>query len=342
MFRSVRDHAHITVFALAAFCVTPVLGHEDSHLEIPADASPAMEAFLAHVSGEAVMQKAEVVDCTLSGGAKTKCIKLVLRQTPDYDPGPWCPNNITDGPEAAGIWFKDGNVYDADGDFVKNLSKFYDDPNWNMYDPETGDVLVTRSFDACFGAARPDVWKEYYYYCVQCDVEQTVLSPIRTYFIPLRPVKAEKPTPLSDQPGTGLAMNGVRFEGPAPLSDILRAYNIAPFDDCGGHVNPFAGYHYHFVTDCLKGIADNSGHAQQVGITMDGYGLYKRLDANGREPIDLDECRGHTSDQLGYHYHASALGVNSIIGCVAGQQGCASSPGTQTCDATERRPPPRN
>ncbi|MEM8743662.1 MAG: hypothetical protein AAGF14_03395, partial [Pseudomonadota bacterium] len=154
MFKSAVVQARNVVFLLATMYLTPALGHDDGHLEIPAGASPAMQAFLAHVRGEAIMQKAEVVDCTLSGGAKTKCVKLVLKQSPDYEPGPWCPNNITDGPEAAGIWFKDGKVYDADGAFVKNLSKFYDDPKWKMYDPETGKVLVTGSFDACFGAAR--------------------------------------------------------------------------------------------------------------------------------------------------------------------------------------------
>ncbi|WP_422037019.1 YHYH protein [Roseibium sp.] len=328
--------------ALLTLSMTPAFGHEDGHGNIPADASPAMQAFLAHVSDDAMMQEAEIVDCTLSGGTKTKCIKLVLKQTPDYEPGPWCPSSVTDGPEAAGIWIKDGKVYDADGAFVENLSKFYDDPKWKMYNSETGEVLVTKSFDACFGAARVDVWKEYYYYCAQCETDQTVASPINTYFIPLNPVKAEKSVPLADQPGAGLAMNGVRFEGPAPLSAILKAYNIAPFDDCGGHVNPFAGYHYHFVTGCVEGIADPDGHAAQVGISIDGYGLYRQLNVDGREPQDLDQCRGHSSEELGYHYHVSALGVNSIIGCITGELGCVSPPGTQSCDATKRHAPPKN
>ncbi|MEM0950096.1 MAG: YHYH protein [Pseudomonadota bacterium] len=337
----VRD-INQAVFALViATWVSPTYAHENGHLETSTGASTAMKAFLANISSEAIMQSAEVVDCTLSGGAKTQCVKLVLKQAPNYQPGPWCPSRITDGPEAAGIWIKDGQVYDADGEFIKNLSKFYDDPKWQMFDPKTGDVLVTKSFDACYGAARVDVWEEYYYYCAQCEFDQTVFSPIRTYFIPLNPVKAEKPTPLKDQPGTGLAMNGVRFEGPAPLSDILRAYNIAPFDDCGGHVNPFAGYHYHFATDCLSGVANGDGHAPQIGITIDGYGLYKSLDLDGSEPAGLDECRGHESDELGYHYHASALGVNSVIGCVTGQQGCVETPGSQTCDATIKRQPPQ-
>ncbi|MEM6581851.1 MAG: YHYH protein [Pseudomonadota bacterium] len=341
MLHYLYGNTHLVVVMTIAMFILPANAHDESHVDIPKNASPALQAFLSHLSGDSIMQGAEVVDCILSGGAKTKCVKLILKQAPDYEPGPWCPGKITDGPEAAGIWFKDGTVYDADGEFIKNLAEFYDDPNWKMYDPETGDVLVTRSFDACFGAARADVWKEYYYYCAQCEVDQTVLAPVQTYFIPLNPVRAGKPIPLKDQPGTGLALNGVRFEGPAPIADILRAYNIAPFDDCGGHVNPFAGYHYHFVTDCLAGIAESSGHAQQVGITIDGYGLYKRFDVNGKEPEDLDACRGHESEELGYHYHASALGVNSVIGCVSGQQGCVTTAGSQSCDATKKRSPPK-
>ena len=332
----------LVLAGVLALFAGPAAGHDEGGMHIPADTSPALKAFLAHVRAEALMQDPEVVECTLSGGAKTRCVKLVLKQAPAYEPGPWCPNKVTDGPEAAGIWFKDGKVYDADGAFVKNLATFYNDPKWQMFDPDTGDVLVTKSFDACFGAARPDVWKEYYYYCAQCEIDQTVFSPIQTYFIPLNPVKAESPQKLVGQPGAGLAMNGVRFEGPAPLSDILHAYNIAPFDDCGGHVNPFAGYHYHFVTGCVEAIGNPEGHAPQVGITIDGYGLFRQLDASGNEPGDLDACRGHHSDALGYHYHAAPLGVNSVIGCVTGQQGCVASPGTQSCDATKKRPPPPN
>jgi len=327
-----RNMAALILFGLLS---GPLAAHEVKTLVIPDEASPALQAFLAHIRPEAIMQDSEVVDCTLSGGTKTKCVKLVLKQAPRDEPGPWCPDSIHSGPDAGGIWAKDGKVFDVDGEFIKNLAEFYDDPKWQMYDPVTGDVLVTRSFDACFGVARLDIWKEYYYYCAQCTTDQTVLSPIRTFFIPLQPVKADKPIPVSNQPGTGIALNGVRFEGAAPLTAILNAYNIAPFDDCGGHVNPYAGYHYHFVTECLETVGETDGHADQVGISIDGHGIYKLLNPAGREPEGLDECRGHTSQALGYHYHAAALGVDGIIGCSKAELGCVSSPGTQVCDASK-------
>eukprot|EP00903_Cladosiphon_okamuranus_P001514 g1512.t1 len=324
-----------SVAGLAAILFFPVTlsAHEVTRLSVPDDASPALKTFLAHVRPEAIMQDAEVTDCTLSGGTKTKCVKLVLKQAPREEPGPWCPGTIEDGPEDAGIWFKDGRVYDADGEFVKNLAEFYDDPNWQMYDPATGDVLVSKTFDACFGVARPDVWKEYYYYCAQCTPDQTVFSPIKTLFIPLNPVPVEEPITLTDHPGAGVSLDGVRFEGPAPINAILHAYNIAPFDDCGGHVNPYFGYHYHFATECLDVAEQADGHADLVGIAMDGRGIYKLLDPQGQEPEGLDACRGHETEGLGYHYHASSLGVNKVIGCFTAELGCAHTPGSQNCDA---------
>lgn len=321
--------------AITAACLMPsnLMAHEGTRLSIPADASPALKTFLGHIRPEAIMQDAEVTDCTLSGGTITKCVKLVLKQAPRNEPGPWCPNTIEDGPDAAGIWFKDGEVYDADGAFVKNLAEFYNDPKWQMYDPATGDVLVSRTFDACFGVARPDVWKEYYFYCAQCTPEQTVFSPIRTLFIPLNPVPVDEPIVLTDHPGAGVSLDGVRFEGPAPVNAILHAYNIAPFDDCGGHVNPYFGYHYHFATECQDTAPSEADHADLVGIAMDGHGIFSRLTAQGQEPGDLDACRGHSVEGIGYHYHANPLGVNRVIGCFKAELGCALSPGSQTCDA---------
>ncbi|WP_422376124.1 YHYH protein [Roseibium sp.] len=330
-----RPSGNLACAGLLAACLIPsdVSAHDAPSLSIPPDASAVLKTFLAHVRPEAIMQDAEVADCTLSGGTTTRCVKLVLKQAPREEPGPWCPSTIEDGPDDAGIWFKDGKVYDADGAFVKNLAEFYDDPKWQMYDPKTGDVLVSRSFDACFGVARPDVWKEYYYYCAQCTPEQTVFSPIRTLFIPLEPVPVDEPIELTDHPGAGVSLDGVRFEGPAPVNAILHAYNIAPFDDCGGHVNPYFGYHYHFATECLEAVEQSGGHADLVGMAMDGHGIYSQLDADGQEPQDLDACRGHTTAGLGYHYHAAPLGVNRVIGCFKAELGCALSPGSQTCDA---------
>lgn len=303
------------------------------------DASPPLRSFLTALKPDSVLQPGEVVDCTLSGGAKTQCMRFVLQALPSRQPGPWCPSTIGDGPEAGGFWVKDGKAYDVDGAFIKDLARFYDDPAWQLYDPETGEIKVTRDFLGCFEAAVPNVPEKWYNYCVQCRVDQSASAPVATFFIPIQPVPAGQPSPLLDLPGAGVALNGVRLNGPAPYDQIVKAYNVAPFDDCGGHVNPYHGYHYHFVTDCLDKLPSVEGHASQVGISVDGYGIFARLDPLGREPEDLDDCRGHSSEALGYHYHAAPVGTNAIVGCLRGELGCVSPPGTTACDATLARQP---
>ena len=46
---------------------------------------------------------------------------------------------------------------------------------------------------------------------------------------------------------------------------LLLAHTIAPLDDCGGHVNPHAGYHYHAVTGCTKQIGQTDEHSSLIG-----------------------------------------------------------------------------
>ncbi|MFP3398777.1 YHYH protein, partial [Brevibacterium sp. SIMBA_078] len=76
-----------------------------------------------------------------------------------------------------------------------------------------------------------------------------------------------------------IAFNGVRFDAPAPVSNILGAYTLAPFDDAGGHINPHAGYHYHAATGLTTKIEQDDGHAPMIGYALDGYGIYANTDA---------------------------------------------------------------
>ena len=101
----------------------------------------------------------------------------------------------------------------------------------------------------------------------------------------------------------------------------LAAYTIAPFDDAGGHINPYNGYHYHAVTGHTKEIKQPDGHAPLIGYIMDGYGLYAHSNEDGSVPNDLDECGGHSDDIRGYHYHASAAADNQIIKAFRGVPG---------------------
>ncbi|MCY0095969.1 YHYH protein [Hoeflea ulvae] len=286
----------------------------------------------------------EIVDCTLSGGARTRCVLITLKAEPKgYTPGPWCPGNISDGAEAGGIWLKDGEVHDVDGSFIKNLAELYGDTEWQLYDPDTGDIRFTGTLQACEAAARPDVDPAYQNYCVQCLPEYMPENATVTFVIPLEPQPAGRPQPTHFS-GSGIAYNGIRLDGPAPLDAILAAHTIAPFDDCGGHVNTHVGYHYHAVTDCLKQAPATFGpvpaeHGTQIGIAMDGYQIFPHLMVAGTEPDDLDSCNGHESEDGSYHYHAGAAGSNAILGCLTAQAGCVFEAGTATCDAS--KPPPR-
>ncbi|PJI85758.1 YHYH protein [Yoonia maricola] len=290
-----------------------------------------------------VISGPEIVDCTLSGGTETSCFSITLGGDPlDYTPGPWCPTNISDGADAGGIWLENGEVYDVDGDFIANLAEFYGDSNWQLFDEETGEVRFTGSLEACEAAARPDVAEEYQNYCVQCLPEYISEDSTLTYVIPLEPVASDRPTETR-MSGSGVAYNGVRFDAPAPVDAILSAYTIAAFDDCGGHVNPFVGYHYHAVTDCLENSpapVENDSLGAPIGIAMDGHLIYPHLLADGSHPTDLDACNGHLNADGSYYYHAGAAGSNAILGCLAAEAGCMLEDEDGVCDASARIPRP--
>lgn len=305
--------------------------------DVVVDQLVGLKQFFAQAT---VVSGPQIVKCTLSGGTETSCFSITLKAEPKaYTPGPWCPTTIADGPEKGGIWIQNGQVHDVDGAFITNLAKLYDDDKWQVFDQTTGEVRVTDSKAACEAAARPDVDPAYNNYCVQCLPEYMPEDATITYTIPLEP----QPTwrgHATNATGAGVAYNGVRLDGPAPVDDILAAHTIAPFDDCGGHVNTHVGYHYHAVTDCLEGTEPQEQHAAQIGIAMDGYGIFSRLLANGEAAGGLDRCRGHDAAGLGYHYHAGEAGSNAILGCLSAEAGCASEDPNGTCDASARRPRP--
>lgn len=264
------------------------------------------------------------IPCTLSDGSVADCYQIVSNGVPDdHDMGPWCPGNISDDAEAGGIWLEDGQVYDVDGAFVENLAIFYNDNTWKMYDAD-GNIYTTETQEDCANAANPNVGAEYENFCVEC-LPSYVTDLSQTYVIPVTPVKLDAPVnfggagPGSTGPSQrGLAFNGIVFDAPAPTDAILGAYTLAPFDDAGGHINLFAGYHYHAANGVSSKIAQPDGHAAMIGYAMDGHGIYEQFDESGVEPDDLDECRGHTDETRGYHYHVAAPGTNSFIDCLYG------------------------
>ncbi len=271
------------------------------------------------VAGALVSDPA-IVDCTLSDGTETTCYEIVTVGVPaDSAVGPFCPQNINTTAADSGIWLDgSGVVYQADGDFILDLPNIYGDSNWQLYDVATGDVNITDTQEACEAAARPDVDEAYTNYCVECSLDYVDGGVSSSYLIPVTPTPADSTGAVSA--AVGVTLNGVQLAAAAPVDAILSAYTIAAFDDCGGHVNPNDGYHYHAATGCTE-MADSQadGHASLLGYAMDGYGIYGLMDSEGNETEGLDQCRGISDDTRGYHYHAASPGENMFIGCFTGK-----------------------
>ena len=267
------------------------------------------------------------ISATLSDGTVADCYQIVTNSVPtDHAMGPWCPSNISDDASAGGIWLNNGTVHDVDGAFVQNLATFYNDNTWMMYNSSTGAITKTSTQADCEAAANPNVGAAYQNYCVEC-LPSYISGLQQTFIIPITPVLKSTAVnfatgpggPASTVPSTrGVALNGIEYSAPAPVSNILAAYTIAPFDDAGGHINVHQGYHYHAATGMSTKVAQTDGHAAMIGYAMDGHAIYERLDSSGNEPTDLDSCRGHYDDVRGYHYHIDAAGNNNFINCLKG------------------------
>lgn len=280
------------------------------------------------------------ISCNLSNGTTSTCYRIVSTSTPtDHDMGPWCPNNISDDASAGGIWLEGGEVYDVDGEFIKNMATFYDDNTWLMYD-SLGNIYTTETQADCAAAANPNVGPEYKNFCVEC-LPSYVTGITQTYVFPVKPVKLNQPIQfggMGGPPGSGgpsvrgVAFNGVRFDAPAPTNAILGAYTLAPFDDAGGHINLMAGYHYHAATGVSTKIEQCDNHAPMIGYALDGHGIYAHLNKDGTAPSDLDACLGHSDDIRGYHYHVDYAGNNNFINCIYGAY-VTSSGSAVTVDA---------
>ncbi|MBU2869655.1 YHYH protein [Colwellia sp. E2M01] len=268
------------------------------------------------------------VACTLSNGQASTCYSVTISGFPSdrTELGPFCPQTTSTTAVDAGKWFDDGVLYDLTGEFITNLGLFYGDSTWNLYDKTTGEVNITDTQVACEAAARPNIDAQYNNFCVQCEISyysgSTGEGISSTYLIPTIPVPRTSAGSVG-RGNVGVAFNGVTLDAAAPTEAILGAYTIAAFDDCVGHVNPFAGYHYHGANHgegtCPAIAFEADGHGGAFGYAMDGYAIYSMLDENNEEATDLDSCRGHTDDVCGYHYHSAGAGENLFIGCFSGE-----------------------
>ena len=272
------------------------------------------------------LASSKIIDCTLADGTKTQCYELVTtgNEKPTDLIGPFCPGATSSAAEEGGVWLDGESIYEATGEFFLNLPNLYGEAyppaeKWLLYD-ENGDLRVTNTLAACQAAARPNVDPEYQSYCVQCSLDDLSAEiTTLTFTIPVTPVPAVTAGSLS---GTaGISLNGFQIAAQAPVQDILSNWTIAAFDDCGGHVNPNDGYHYHAATaaeGCNSAGTEADGHPALMGFAMDGYGIYGPLAEFAQEASALDECNGVEDDIRGYHYHAGSSELNQHIACFHG------------------------
>lgn len=274
----------------------------------------------------AIVGDVETVSCTLNGGTNTSCYRITIAgqpADPDTSPeGPYCPPNIESGADEGGKWIDGkGTVYDVDGEFIKNLATIYKDTEWQMFNIKTGKVTVIDGARGCEVAGDPRPIEGFNNFCLECPLEELNGGVQKTALIPVVPVPAEKSTDVRGRDNTGIALNGVLFGPPAPLRMILSSHTLGVFDDCGAHANPHEGYHYHAATGCSEIGVQEDGHSAMIGYALDGYAIFAKTDKTTTEAIGLDECGGETDDVRGYHYHASAPGMNQIFGCYKGEKG---------------------
>jgi hypothetical protein len=267
----------------------------------------------------AIVGEPAIVDCTLSGGAETTCYEITISGEPtDHEVGPFCPDTITTTADDAGIWFDGEAVYDLDSQFIADLAETYGDDDWHMYD-EDGNVYVTRTVEEFEGAARPDVDPDLQNYCVQGSYEflDGGVAVQSTVLIPTTPINASSSSEIRGN--SGITLDGVVIAEAAPVDAILGAYTIAAFDDCGSHFNPFEGYHMHGATGCSEVGTAAEGETPIFGYAMDGYPVNSPYSDEALASVELDECNGHSTEGLGYHYHANSAEKNSVISCLVGQ-----------------------
>jgi hypothetical protein len=274
-----------------------------------------------HFAEGAIASDVTTADCTLSGGTASMCATFTISGIPaTYTTGPFCPDTVTTAADQAGIWFDGNGTYDLTGEFIKNLATFYDDDQWHMYD-DLGNVNVTDTQAAFLGAARPDVDPLYQNHCIEGRVEWLTNGvPItKSVVIPTKPVLATGSSTTNGQ-DWGITLDGIVIAKSAPVSAILGAHTIAAFDDCGGHFNNAEGYHMHGVTGC--GTLDDDhlpGETAMFGYAMDGFPIHLPLTGDELAAANLDECGGHSTAELGYHYHANDPSKNSVLTCLKGE-----------------------
>ena len=75
----------------------------------------------------------------------------------------------------------------------------------------------------------------------------------------------------------------------------------------------------HATTGCSDSTDDvPDGETALFGYALDGYAIHAPYDPSVEADAGLDECNGHETDELGYHYHANQVEENAVLTCFSG------------------------
>ena len=122
--------------------------------------------------------------------------------------------------------------------------------------------------------------------------------------LPLSPVVAQAPASIQGRFLRGaiaIAANGIPIFNPQNNRGEISS-QIGELDEWGGHCGRADDYHYHAAPLHLE---DKVGKGNPIAVALDGYPIYGLTEPDGSAPVALDEFHGHTTKELGYHYHAS-------------------------------------
>ena len=122
--------------------------------------------------------------------------------------------------------------------------------------------------------------------------------------IPLHPVVAKESVSIKGRFLRGaiaVAANGIPIFNPQNHRGEI-SQEIGELDQWGGHCGRADDYHYHAAPLHLESTL---GKAKPIAYALDGYPIYGLVEPDGSPTGKLDDCAGHTTSALGYHYHAS-------------------------------------
>ena len=121
---------------------------------------------------------------------------------------------------------------------------------------------------------------------------------------PLNPLPARQPQSIKNnflRGAIAIAVNGIPIFNPQNNRGEISA-EIGELDKFGGHAGRADDYHYHAAPLHLQKYV---GLNNPIAFALDGYPIYGLTEPDGLTPVNLDAFDGHSTPQLGYHYHAS-------------------------------------